>query len=299
MIKKTLYFGNPVYLSQRLNQLLLEFPPSSKKDPRTLPIEDIGIVVLDHPQITVTHTLVNALINHNAAILWCDEKHLPNGLVLPFAQNHTFTEKIRTQLDASEPLKKQLWKQTVQQKISNQAAVLHHFGFEASKLRRMADKVQSGDPDNYEGQAAAIYWTMLLKQYQSKRGRDEGGPNIFLNYGYALLRAVTARSLVGSGCLPAVGIFHRNKYNAFCLADDIMEPYRPFVDRLVFEYLSGLDEIPEKLTTTEKGYLLNIPVIDTIVENRNGPLMVNMQRTTAGLMSCFEGTTRKIPYPVL
>jgi len=299
MIKKTLYFGNPVYLSQRLNQMLLEFPPSTKKEARTIPIEDVGLMVLDHQQITITHALVNALINNNAAVLWCDEKHLPNGLVLPFAQNHTFTEKIRTQLDASEPLKKQLWKQTVQQKIINQAAVLQFFDFDAKKLQRMADKVQSGDPDNYEGQAAAWYWTCLMKQYETKRGREEGGPNIFLNYGYALLRAVTARSLVGSGCLPAVGIFHRNKYNAFCLADDIMEPYRPYVDRFVFEYLHNLTEIPEKLSTTDKGYLLNIPVIDTLVENRNGPLMVNMQRTTAGLMNCFEGSARKIPYPTL
>jgi CRISP-associated protein Cas1 len=297
MIKRTIFFGNPVYLSTTLTQMVLNFPNQQKA--QNIPIEDIGMLVLDNQQITITHALVNQLINNNATVLWCDEKHLPNGLMLPFDQNNTFTEKLRYQLEATEPLKKQLWRQTVSQKIENQSKVLELMGIAENRLQRMSDKVQSGDPDNYEAQAAAIYWNHLLTPFQTTRGREMEMPNAFLNYGYALLRAITARNLVASGCLPAVGIFHKNKYNAFCLADDIMEPYRPIIDLYIFDYLQTLDELPEELTKEHKAHLLKIPVLDTTIEKKTGPLMVNMQRTTASLMQCFEGKARKILYPSL
>ncbi len=297
MIKRTIYFGNPVYLSNKLNQMVLAFPVSNANPTKQIPIEDIGILILDNPQITITHALINAIISNNAAVLWCDNKHLPNGLMLPLDQNNTFSEKLRYQLNASEPLKKQLWRHTVMCKIQNQSAVLKALGYEYQKLEAMAKEVQSGDPDNLEGQAAAIYWNALLLPYAVNRGKDLGGPNLFLNYGYAILRAITARSLVASGCLPAVGIFHKNKYNSFCLADDVMEPYRPLVDLLVFEHLATVDVVPELLAVSDKQVLLKIPVLDTVVEGKLGPLMVNMQRSTASLMQCFEGTTRKIAFP--
>lgn len=298
MIKRTIYIGNPAFLSLKQAQMLVELD-HSQEGVKTVPIEDIGMLVLDHPQATLTHGLSNALIANNVAILWCDAKHMPHGLVLPLSGNDVFTEKLRCQLDASAPLKKQLWKQTVEAKVLNQAAILDQKGLFGEKLRKLAAKVQSGDPENIEGRAAAFYWDQLLQPYQVTRGRFDGPPNHLLNYGYAVLRAVVARSLVMSGFLPALGIHHSNKYNPFCLADDVMEPYRPMVDAWVLKYLEGQEEIPEDLGKEEKAYLLQIPVLDVVIGKKSSPLMVAMQRTTAGLMRCFEGTLRKIPYPDL
>lgn len=314
MIKRTLYFGNPAYLRLQQLQLVVEYPEETKQAPRTVPVEDIGIIVIDHPQVSLSHGVANALINNNASILWCDEKHLPNGLVLPMSANHTYTEKLRCQLNASEPLKKQLWKQTIKAKISNQAAVLRATGMNHAPLERWAGEVTSGDAKNMEAQASVHYWKEYfggMDKYIT-RGRHDAPPNNALNYGYTILRAVIARSLVASGCLPAVGIFHRNKYNAFCLADDVMEPYRPVVDlyllSLIKEAMSdgfsppeaGNTEgypVPEELTTEWKQKLLKIPALDVVIEGMKSPLLVAAQRTTASLMDCYEGVSRRINYP--
>ena len=299
MIKRTLYFGNTARLRMQQSQLVVEYPDSNET--KSVAIEDIGIVIIDHQQVSVTHGLMNALIGNNAAVLWCDNHHLPNGLVLPMSANHVFTEKLRYQLDASEPLKKQLWKQTVQMKINNQAKVLQLSGKNTDNMKYWSDSVGSGDPDNYEARAAAYYWKNIFEDNaQFTRHRFGDAPNNLLNYGYAILRAVVARSLVASGCLPAVGIFHRNKYNAFCLADDIMEPYRPYVDVLVLKILDEEgDNFDGELTKEIKQQLLQVPAIDVMIEGEKSPLMVAMQRTTASLMKCFEGESRKILYPEL
>lgn len=206
---------------------------------------------------------------------------------------------MRYQLDASEPLKKQLWKQTVIAKISNQAAVLKMLGKEYESLLHIADSVLSGDTENREGQAAALYWKILFEDSgKFKRGREEDPPNNLLNYGYAVLRAIVARSLVASGMIPAMGIHHRNKYNAFCLADDVMEPYRPYVDKLVISISEELNyQIPDNITTDIKAKLLQIPVMDVIINDNSSPLMIATQHTTASLMRCFEGEGKKISYP--
>jgi len=309
MIKRTLSFSNPAYLSLSQEQLVIKLPEVEKntelpevvkaKSTVSVPIEDIGIVIIDHKQITLTSGLIEKLHANNVAIIYCGSNHLPTGLSLALENNHTYTEKLRYQLNASEPLKKQLWKQTIECKITNQAKVLDKLGYNGKPLLKMAEKVTSGDAENMEGQAAAKYWEILLKPHQVTRGQEEGGPNIFLNYGYAILRAVIARNLVGSGCLPAVGIHHRNKYNAFCLADDIMEPYRPLVDEAVFTYLSQIEIIPDFLRQEDKKQLLQIPVIDVKIESKMSPLLVAAQRTTASLVKCYEGTSRKILYPVI
>lgn len=277
----------------------VEFPEKEEKPITTIPIEDIGIVLLDHPQITLTHALIAALSDNNVAIVSCDEKHLPYGLMLPMFSHHAFTEKMYEQLESSLPLKKNLWQQTVMAKISNQAAMLRSVGVDDGKMQYYLKLVKSGDPQNVEGRAAAYYWDNLFGEKSSFiRDRNEDGANAMLNYGYAILLAVVARGLVASGLLPAVGIHHRNKYNPWCLASDIMEPYRPYVDRIV---LSVLEEFPEEeeLTPSIKKHLLQIPAMDIIIDGKNSPLMVGMQRTTASLSSCFEGTGRKILYPEL
>lgn len=294
MIKKTLVFTNPCYLSLQNSQLVIT---NTEKEVRTVPIEDIGVLVLEHQQITITHGVMAALIQNNAAVITCDQSHMPIGLHLPLDGSHTQTERFRYQLDASLPLKKQLWQQTVSAKIWNQARVLEKIGFEVDNMYRWSREVRSGDPENLEGRAAAFYWQSIFShKFQFYRNRGGDPPNNLLNYGYAVLRAVVARALVSSGLLPTLGIFHRNKYNAYCLADDIMEPYRPFVDWVVYRIVDeGLAY--QELDTTLKLRLLQIPQVNVYFDDMTSPLLVGVSRTTASLARCFEGSARKITYP--
>jgi CRISP-associated protein Cas1 len=301
MIKRTLYFGNPAYLRFKDEQLVISLPEASmlpEKDRTiTIPIEDIGIIVLENPQITITHQLISALLENNVAMITCDHRHMPSGLLLPLEGNTTQSERFTDQINASEPLRKQLWQQTIRQKILNQAAVLKQEGRKTENMKYWADQVKSGDTENHEGRAAAYYWGELFdSSLDFRRDPDGFAPNNLLNYGYAILRATVARSLVASGMLPTFGIHHHNRYNAYCLADDMMEPYRPYVDRLVLEIMDD-NEIPDELTKVHKAKLLQIPVLDVIINNRRSPLMLAAQQTTASLAKCFLGELRKIEYP--
>ena len=267
------------------------------KTTKTIPVEDIGIVVLDNKQITITHGLLEALLENNCAVITCDSSRLPVGLMLPLCGNTTQNERFRSQLDASLPLKKQMWQQTIQAKIKNQAKVLQSQGVEIGNILVWAEKVKSGDSDNLEARAAAYYWKNVFP-FIDRFYRDRNGvpPNNLLNYGYAVLRAIIARALVSSGMLPTLGIHHHNRYNAYCLADDIMEPYRPYVDKLVIDIiLSGEDY--SKLSTSIKSKLLSIPVLDVIVDGVRKPLMIAASTTTASLAKCFDGEIRKVIYP--
>jgi CRISPR-associated protein Cas1 len=298
MIKRTLYFENPCYLKKKDKQLIVEYP-DKEKEPRTVPVEDVGMLVLDSQQITLSHGLLMDLMENNAAIVSCDHKHLPYGLMLPMTQHHAFTEKMYAQLESTEPLRKNLWQQTVVAKINNQAAVLKSVGIATQNMDYWSSKVKSGDPDNYEARAAAYYWDNLFEQYDIfRRHRFGDAPNNLLNYGYAILRAIVARALVGSGLFTALGIHHKNKYNPYCLADDIMEPYRPYTDALVLEIIKENTEVDE-LTTALKAKLLGIATVDIQIDKQTSPLMVGVQRTTASLRKCFEGESRKIIYPVI
>ncbi|WP_028298933.1 type II CRISPR-associated endonuclease Cas1 [Olivibacter sitiensis] len=298
MIKRTLMFSNPAYLNHKNSQLVVSFPDKEKED-RTVPIEDVGVVVLENQQITISHGCIAALLQNNVAVVSCDSSHMPTGLILPLDGGHTQAERFRYQIEASVPLKKQLWQQTIQQKIYNQAQVLQEVGIPADNLLRWSRSVKSGDPDNYEGRAAAYYWQNIFGAFMEfNRHRAGEPPNNLLNYGYAILRAVVARSLVSSGLLPTLGIFHRNKYNAYCLADDIMEPYRPFVDRVVYGIVSEEGDYTI-LDTSLKTRLLQVPQVDVRFDDMTSPLLVGVSRTTASLARCFEGVSRKINYPTL
>jgi CRISPR-associated protein Cas1 len=245
MIKRTLCFTNPAYLSLKNNQLVIKLPevetnsslPEDFKSEatKTIPIEDIGIVVLDNKRITITQGVMEALLENNAAIVTCNESHLPIGMHLPLVGNTTQTERMRYQIEASLPLKKQLWQQTISAKIQNQAAVLKQVrGTEVRNMLKWASEVKSGDSENLEARAAVYYWQNAFPMIENfTRSREGVSPNNLLNYGYAILRAIVARALVSSGLLTTLGIHHRNKYNPFCLADDVMEPYRPYVECLV------------------------------------------------------------------
>ncbi len=308
MIKSTLYFGNPAYLSLRNNQLIIKLPEVEKNETlpdsfkrdtvRSKPIEDIGVVVLDHKQITITSGVLEALLENNCAVITCDCKSMPVGLMLPLCGNTTQNERFRDQLDASLPLKKQLWQQTIKMKIENQATVLsksRNCGIK--NMRVWANDVRSGDPDNLEARAAAYYWKNLFPKIEGfTRDREGIPPNNLLNYGYAILRAVVARGLVSSGLLPTLGIHHHNRYNAYCLADDIMEPYRPYVDELIVSIINSNCDIAD-LSKEIKAKLLTIPTLEVSVNGKRSPLMVAVSQTTASLYKCFSGELRHIAYP--
>lgn len=296
MIKQTLYFGNPAYLSLKDRQLVIRLP--DKDQYVTRPIEDIGVIVIDNKQITLTSGLIEVLLANNCALITCDSSHLPVGLMLPLCGNTTQSERFRHQLSASLPLKKQLWQQTISQKIANQAQVLKEcFGVEVGNMLSWSKNVKSGDSDNLEARAAAYYWrNMFDDEDVFIRDREGEPPNNLLNYGYAILRAIVARGLVSSGLLPTLGIHHHNRYNAYCLADDIMEPYRPYVDELVVNIRKEFDNT-DFLDKEIKKRLLSIPTIEVRINNHRRPLMVAVSETTASLYKCFSGELRKIAYP--
>lgn len=303
MVKRTLYFGNPAYLSLKLKQLVVRLPQddaveqNEKANTRTIPIEDVGVIILDHKQVTITQALLAELLDNNCAVITCDSRQLPVGLMLPLAGNTIQNERFRLQIDASLPLKKQLWQQTIEAKIRNQAAMLKYTTGEIhNNMLKWSESVRSGDVENMEARAAVYYWkTIFPDNPYFVRDHEGGGANALLNYGYAILRAIVARALVASGLLPTLGIHHHNRYNAYCLADDIMEPYRPYVDKVVVDILN---EDPEaEITTTTKIKLLNIPVTEVVIGGKRSPLMVAVSHTTSSLVKCFRGESRRLIYP--
>ncbi len=297
MIKRTLYFGNPAYLKTTNEQMVIQMPDGA--EPKSVPIEDIGLLIMDHQQITITQALMAKLLANNVALITCDNTHHPVGLFLNLDGHTLQSQKFQAQVEVSIPLKKQLWQQTVMAKISNQALLMEQERLPNKLLLNYAKAVKSGDSGNHEAKAAAHYWKQIIPPFLNfTRDRFGPPPNNLLNYGYAILRAVVARSLVASGLLPTLGIFHRNQYNAYCLADDIMEPYRPFVDRVVCNIISMNGKFLE-MTTKMKTQLLSIPAMDVMIDGEKSPLMNAVQRSTASLAKCYEGKARKILYPVL
>ncbi len=295
MLKRTIYVGNPAYLKLKQHQMVV-VNPDDKTVKGTVPIEDMALLMLDHPQITISSLLIDRLMANTVALIHCDSHHLPNGLMLPLAGHSELSQRWTVQLNASVPLKKQLWKQTVVAKIENQKQLLAMRGAPTAPMDSYIAQTTSGDEQNMEGKAANHYWKYLLDDFQRRRFGDT--PNNYLNFGYAVLRSIVARALVSTGFLPAQGIFHKNKYNPYCLADDIMEPYRPFVDKLVIDYLEE-HEPSETLTTKDKAYLLKIATQDVQIDDKTRPLMVAISTTTASLYKCFSGERRHILYPHL
>ena len=294
MLKRTLFFSTPFCLSLKDNQMVIN-TKQMPDEKRTIPIEDIGFVVLEHQQTSITLPLLNALSDNNVAVIICGKDYMPNAMLMNLDSNKTQGESFRVQIEASEPLKKGLWKQVVEAKIRNQAALLNKLGKNGDKLKPYYSNVKSGDSDNREGIAAKIYWNELFG-HDFVRSREGIEPNNLLNYGYTLLRAAVARALMGSGLLPAFGIFHRNRYNAFPLADDIMEPYRPYVDEIVYHmYINGIKNLDKEA----KSRLLNLLFADTVFSKVTRPLEVGLTTTTASLAKCYMGTIKKISYPLL
>lgn len=294
MLRRTLFFSSPCNLHLKNGQIVV----STKEMPdiqKTIPIEDVSVVILENQQTIITLPLLNALSDNNVAVVLCGVNYMPNAMLLNLDANSTQGEKYRSQIEAKEPLKKNLWKQITESKIKNQSMLLNKIGKDGRLLKPLYQNVKSGDVDNREGVAARLYWNELFGE-SFTRLREGASPNNLLNYGYTLLRAAVARALMGAGLFPAFGIFHRNRYNSFPLADDVMEPYRPFVDEIVYGLVKkGFVE----LTQDAKKELVGLFYTDTRFEDMLRPLEVGLSVTTASLAKCFAGVQKKLVYPIL
>jgi CRISPR-associated protein Cas1 len=296
MLKRTLYFVNPYHLSVRNSQLVARDKENLTE--KTIPVEDIGYAVFDNQQISFTQSVTEYFAKYNVAMIVCNQKHHPVGMMLNLDGNHLQGEVFGIQINASEPLKKNLWQQTIKAKIKNQAMLLKKKGLNNEPMFYFTKEVKSGDSTNMEARAARYYWQTLFNGTTFRRERNGSQPNSLFNYAYAILRAATAKALSGSGLLPTLGIHHHNRYNAYCLADDIMEPYRAIVDELVLDVYSRFPDY-EELTTEIKMELLQLLTLDVKFEKVKRPLGVALSYTTASLVRCFRGEVRKITYPDL
>lgn len=297
MIKKTILIENKSSITTKNLQLVIK----SEIRESTIPIEDIGFLVLDHPEIYLSLPTMNLIVENNSSVIICGANHLPNGMFLNLNSHHIQQEIFKNQIEASIPLKKQLWQQTIVEKIKNQGELLERITKDKNTFEFLASKVLSGDTSNMEGVAAQLYWKNFPFPNQEKEGikRERFGdyPNNFLNYGYAILRAATARALSGSGLLNTLGIHHKSKYNAFALADDIMEPFRPIVDEKVYEIMLRYEE--HEINTAIKSEILQILTRTIYFKDEKSPLMVGLQKTASSLQQCFMGNRKKIKYPKL
>lgn len=291
MIKRTLFLVNPCVCTLRNSQFILVNKESGEE--RSVPIEDVGYVIVENGRVSMSVPLMNALVKNNAVVAFCDERHMPSSLLLSMASNHVQSEVFRYQLEAGLPLKKNLWKQIVEAKIRNQAALLTSLGLDGDVLKPYWLNVKSGDVDNREGTAANRYWDILFGKdfIRDRHGKDY---NSLLNYGYAILRAATCRAIVGSGLLPLVGLFHKNRYNAFPLADDLMEPYRPYIDRIVVGCINdGIIDLQLEAKQRLLGSLTN----DCQFDDMKRPLSIGLSLTTGSLVRCLRGEIKQLSLP--
>lgn len=297
MLKRTLVFASPVKLSLKNLQLIVESKADedSPIDRHTIPIEDIGVVVVENQRVAMTIPVLNALVDHEVQVVFCDSHAMPHAMLLGVDTNNTQGMTLRHQIAAGEVLKKQLWKQIVEAKIRNQARLLKKLGLDDSILRPHYSNVKSGDADNREGIAARLYFQALFGP-TFIRDRSEHGINALLNYGYTILRAGVARAIVASGLFPAIGIFHHHRSNAFPLADDVMEPYRPFVDEIVYDLAMRGCHI---LTKDTKAELINVLYADVLMGDMMRPLSVALSQTTASLVRCYAKADRTLTLPIL
>jgi len=294
MLKRTLFFGNPLQLRTKNNQLVITIKETGLI--KQVPIEDIGFVVIESQEIYISIPTLTKLTENNVAVIFCDAKHMPCSMLLHLDNHHIQQELFTNQINATEPLKKQLWQQIIKTKIKHQAhhLQLHNKSFEVLKFYE--SKVLSGDTDNREGVSAAHYWKNLFN-FDFKRERHGEYPNLFLNYGYIILRAAVARAIAGSGLLSTLGLHHHNKYNTFCLADDVMEPYRPLVDAKVIEIIRKYPD--QDLTVAIKAELLQLLTQTVYFKDSKSPLMVALSKTTSSLQQCYAGKRKKLIYPNL
>lgn len=294
MLKRTIYLSSPLKISVKDEQLLIALRDSDKPT-STVPIEDLAHVVIENQQVSITIPALNALIRQNVGVIICDDKSMPHILMNPLESNTLQGQRYRTQLEASLPIKKSIWKQIIVSKIANQSRLLNKLGKDGDILKPYYMNVKSDDSDNREGIAAKLYWQKLLGKdfYRSRNGVP---PNNLLNYGYTILRASVARAIVGSGMLPALGIHHRNRSNAFPLADDLMEPFRPFVDEVVINLFTANHSRIDKESKSE---IINVLYCDTIVNGKIHPLNIAVGMLCTSVIKMMDGECKSLNLPIL
>ena len=294
MLKRSLVFSSPANLSLKDRQIVISLK-ESPEDKITAPIEDIGVVIIDNPAVSITIPLLNDLADNNVIVIICNSKGVPSSTLLSFGTNHYQGEILQSQIDITEPLKKGLWKQIVESKIKNHAALLNKLGKRGDKLKPYYNNVKSGDVDNREGIAARIYFQELFGK-DFVRERNQEGINVLLNYGYTILRAATARAVVGSGLFQGIGLHHHNRSNSFPLADDLIEPYRPFVDEAVYQLLSNNCI---ELSKNVKAKLISVLYADVFFKRTSRPLELGLTFTTSSLTRCLRKEDKELLLPLL
>ena len=297
MIKHTLEISQrPVRLSLRQRQLVIKLPDNEGE--RTFACEDIGVLILQHPAISLSSAILHALLDSGAVVVICNEKHLPAGLLLPTLSHTELVPRMMAQLEADLPARKQAWKAIVRAKITAQACLLENPY--RKKLLTLAQAVKSGDSENHEAQAARIYWAALFpERYREGDKRDpksESRFNALLNYGYAIVRAATARALVSAGLQPALGVFHHKRDNPFCLADDVMEPLRPLVDQTVKQLLTD-EPSEEALSPENRKALLKLLTHTVTLDEQTGPLMATLPRYINSFYRLLTRENQTLSYP--
>ena len=294
MIKRIVEVSNPSFLHLKHQQLFID---QEHETVAQIPIEDVGALILEHSAISLTQPLIIQCQKNNTVIIFCDEKHLPYSTILPIAEGNTLHNKIlKQQMSISEPIRKRLWKQIIIQKINNQANTLKKFNKPYARLHKLATEVKSGDSTNCEGLAAQYYWKALFGQY-FVRDANLDGANSILNYGYAIVRAMVARAICASGLHPSIGLFHHNQYNALCLADDLMEPFRPWVDQITFVLYQDNSNI--QITRETKTHFLNLISQNARYQDKNMPLMNAVHYLMADLKRNFTKESQQLTYPIM
>ena len=294
MIKRIVDISEQAYVHTKNRQLFID---KEGKTVGQIPIEDLGMLVLQHPAIVITQSTIVACQKNNAAIIFCNEKHLPYSIILPISDGHTLHQKVlRMQIEAKKHLTKKIWKQVVQQKIVEQERTLSLAGTDAAVLARLSLKVKSGDAENHEAQAAQYYWPRLFGR-SFRRDYEAAGVNTLLNYGYAVVRALIARAIVAGGLHPAIGIHHHNQYNSLCLADDLMEPFRPWVDWLVYQI--WIENKNTKIDKDTKQNMLRLLSEAVQINKKTMPLMVACHYLIADFKRCLDGSITRLKYPAL
>jgi CRISPR-associated protein Cas1 len=297
MVKRTIEISSEAaHLAVKLDQLLIRRIGESREPIATIPCEDVGLVVVDHPGVSYSHAALARLVECGAAVLLCGRDHLPTGMLLPLSEHSQIVWRMDEQIAAGKPLRKRLWQQIVVAKVRAQAANLAEGSPEQRKLLALAGEVRSGDPTNVEAQGAKVYWSAWLGAGRPfRRDPDAEDLNALLNYGYAVIRAGVARSLVSAGLHPALGIHHANRANPFCLADDLMEPLRPLVDACVRNLAEwNLTRVDART----KPALLRLLAADVRCGESTGPLMVALHRMAASLANCFGGLQSELTIPL-
>lgn len=296
MIKRTIEISSgPIHLSIKHKQMVLK----KNGETHSIPVEDMGLLVLSNPAISYTHQLMYELLENNVAVLFCNRQHMPEGLLLPFEDNQLHQARLQVQAEVKKPLKKRLWQQVVREKIKVQSDILVLKHGNDDGLKHLIKKVKSGDSTNVEARAAKKYWKALFSETEFKRNYKLNDVNALLNYGYAIIRAAVARSIIAAGLHPSMGLHHHNQYNPYCLADDLMEPFRPLVDSVVYDQYVACQSLEIEVTKETKKPLLELLTANVLVDEMKYPLMESLHLMASSLVSCYLKERQQIAFPKL